>query len=92
MILKRYKVIDVNGNLRSIKRPPEMMQFYVDIGLAMEELPEPGLSFYKGSRDFFRKGNPIMFEPFKWDKRGIVEAYAPLFIAYRRVCISEVFR
>ena len=82
--LRRYKIIDVFGNLKSISRPQEMMQYFVDIGFAMEELPEPNLGCYKGSRDFFNGGR-IKFEPYKWDNEKLAEAYAPLIIAYKRI-------
>lgn len=82
METRLYKIIDINGNLKTVERPPEVMQPYVDMGLAMESLPFPKWGCYRGSRDI--QGN-IVFEPFDWDEDGFKEAYAPLFDAYQKL-------
>lgn len=90
--MKRYKIIDIHGRLKSVYRPIMMMQPYVDIGLAIEELPTATgwRSCYSGSRNYFRKGNPIEFEPFSWDKDGLIEAYSPLIVAYNKISSGQL--
>jgi len=92
MTMKYYKIVDVFGNLKTVYRPQEMMQPYIDMGLAMERLPEAygWRSCYKGSRDFFRKGNPIAFEPHEWDTDKMIEAYAPLLLAYKKISSGKI--
>ena len=82
--MKRYKIIDVFGNLKSVYRPVEMMQYYVDLGLAMEELPDcyGWRRCYKGTRG---GGGKIIVEPNEWDTDKLREAYAPLILAYQKI-------
>lgn len=79
----RYKIIDALGRLKTVDRPREIMQYYVDIGLAMEELPDYGgwRSCYKGWRG---GGGKILVEPHEWDNEKMMEAYSPLILVYRQ--------
>jgi hypothetical protein len=78
---KRYKIIDMHGNLRSVYRSAEMMQPYIDLGLAMEELPvyTGWRSCYRGIED--NNGN-ILTEPYEWDRERMKRAYKSIILAY----------
>lgn len=87
--LRRYKIIDVFGNLKTVLRPPEIMSYYVDIGLAMDALPDYDgwKACYKGS---IGAGGRIAVEPHEWDKEKMALAYAPLIQAYRRIIGGQI--
>lgn len=72
--IKRYKVIDIEGNVRTVYRRRSSIQGFVDMGLVAESLPvNPNSNIY-GDEDMIYGG--FIYDPL--DKKDIFRAYPQL--------------